>query len=116
MSCIDPCLEITTCNSINFIKGLFDYRNFDISLYDYVIAQEPCDATEHVVMACVNQHVHFMMCLCGIPHRLISGKLLNNVYEWYEYLVNIAPPRSSASLSFIRSFFIYSYSYFVPNK
>lgn len=90
MSCIDPKLELTS-NNIDFIKGLFDYKKFDLSLYDYVIAQEPCDATEHVVRACVEQHIPFMMSLCGVPHKLISGEMLDNVYEWYEYLVDIDP-------------------------
>lgn len=89
MTCIDPKLEISH-NDIKFIKGIFDYRKFDLSIYDYVIAQEPCDATEHVVRACTTQQIPFMMSLCGVPHRLISGKMPKDVNEWYDYLLSIA--------------------------
>ena len=89
MTCIDPKLEVSY-DDIEFIKGIFDYRKFDLSIYEYVIAQEPCDATEHVVRACTKQHIPFMMSLCGVPHKLISGKIPKDVYEWYDYLLNIA--------------------------
>lgn len=88
MTCIEPKLEISS-NDIKLIKGQFNYK-YDLSIYDYVIAQEPCEATEHIVRACINQNVPFMMSLCGVPHRLISGKTPKDVFEWYDYLVNIA--------------------------
>ena len=90
MTCIDPKLELASSDSIECIKGKFDYKAFDLSIYDYVIAQEPCEATEHVVRACINQDVPFFMTLCGVPHRLISGKTPKDVDEWYNYLLNIA--------------------------
>ncbi len=90
MTCIDPKLELISGNNIECIKGKFNYKEFDLSVYDYVIAQEPCDATEHVVRACVNQNVPFYMTLCGVPHRLISGKIPKDVNEWYDYLLSIA--------------------------
>ena len=90
MTCIDPKLEMTSTSDIEFIKEQFNYKKFDLTIYDYVIAQEPCEATEHVVRACTNQHIPFMMSLCGTPHKLISGKTPKNIDEWYEYLVNIA--------------------------
>jgi len=89
MTCIDPKLEITNSN-IGIIKEKFDYQKCDLSKYDYVIAQEPCDATEHVVRACVAQHIPFLMTLCGVPHKLLSGKEPKDVHEWYNYLLNIA--------------------------
>lgn len=61
-----------------------------MSWVDCVIAQEPCDATEHIVRACTSQNIPFLMTLCGVPHKLISGKTLRSVNEWYDYLVNIA--------------------------
>lgn len=89
MSCIDPRLELVS-GDIECIREKFDYKKFDLSPYDYVIAQEPCEATEHVVRACTSRNIPFMMSLCGVPHRLISGQTPNSVEEWYDYLVNIA--------------------------
>lgn len=93
MTCIDPKLEIVSADGIELIKGQFNYKKFELNKYDIVIAQEPCDATEHVVRACVEQNKPFMMTLCGVPHRLISGKMHKNVHEWYRYLVSIDSER-----------------------
>ena len=90
MTCIDPKMELTSGNGVEFIKGKFDYRKFDITAYDYVVAQEPCEATEHVVRACINQNKPFMMALCGVPHKLISGGTPKDEKEWYDYLLNIS--------------------------
>lgn len=90
MTCIDPKMELTSGNGIEFIKDKFDYRKFDITAYDYVVAQEPCEATEHVVRACINQNKPFMMSLCGVPHKLISGGTPKDEKEWYDYLLNIS--------------------------
>lgn len=100
MTCIDPKLELTSGNNIECIREKFNYKEIDLSVYDYVIAQEPCDATEHVVRACVNQNVPFYMTLCGVPHRLISGKIPKDVYEWYDYLLSIA--REEVKLRYIQ--------------
>lgn len=89
MTCIDPKIEMETGYDIEFIKGKFDYKETDLTSYDYVIAQEPCDATEHVVRACIKQKKPFLMTLCGVPHKLLCGKTPKNVEEWYRYLVNI---------------------------
>lgn len=89
MTAIDPRLEIKNSKGITLIKDYFDYRKFDVSDFDFVIGQEPCEATEHVVIACTMQNVPFMMTLCGVPHKLISGETPEDVYEWYDYLVNL---------------------------
>lgn len=90
MTCIDPRLEMKDYTRIRFIKSKFNYKKFDLRQYDYVIAQEPCDATEHIVRACIEQNVPFMMTLCGVPHKLISGKTPKSVEEWYDYLISIS--------------------------
>lgn len=90
MTCIDPKLELTNCKEIKSIKGEFDYTNFDLSNFDCVIAQEPCAATEHIIRACIEQKVPFIMSVCGVPHTLISGEKPENVYKWYYYLLEIS--------------------------
>ena len=90
MTAIDPKLELNYCNNFIGIRDVFDYEKFDLTDYDFVVAQEPCDATEHIVRACINQNKPFMITLCGVPHQLISGETPANVYDWHNYLVNIA--------------------------
>ena len=90
---IDPKINLLDYNvkesKAHFIKEEFNWEKFDLSKYDYVIAQEPCEATEHVVRACSRQNVPFIMILCGVPHRLISGEMQEDVESWYNYLVSI---------------------------
>lgn len=71
-------------------KRLFNYNTFNISDYDFVIAQEPCDATEHVVRACTAHKVPFIMSLCGTPHRMTSGHMPKDIKEWYENLLELS--------------------------
>ena len=89
MTCIDPNVE-PQGNNIEYIQSKFEYTKFDLSPYSFVIAQEPCDATEHIVRACINQNTPFIMSLCGVPHKLISGKMPKDINEWYKYLQNIS--------------------------
>ena len=91
MTCIDPKVEkLSACESdITAKKEIFDFK-YDLSDYDCIVAQEPCDATEHFVRACIEQNKPFIMTLCGVPHTLISGEEPENVYEWYAYLLNIS--------------------------
>lgn len=89
LTCVDPKLELGGSDEVKLIKEKFNCRTFDLSPYDYVIAQEPCDATEHIVRACLNQNVPFIISLCGVPHKLISGKMPASAEEWYDYLVSI---------------------------
>ncbi len=94
MTCIDTALELSRIKNINNIVGIkkaFHYQNFELSPFDFVIAQEPCEATEHVVRACVAANKPFLMSLCGVPHKLINGQMPESYAEWYDYLRNIAP-------------------------
>ncbi|MDO5408529.1 MAG: hypothetical protein Q4F28_14570 [Eubacteriales bacterium] len=80
--------------SVRFVREAFDYRSTSLAGYDWVIAQEPCDATEHIIRACLEQGVPFFVALCGVPHRLISGEMPGDVWEWYEYLHHIDAERT----------------------
>lgn len=75
--------------SLRFVRKAFDYRSTSLEDYDWVIAQEPCDATEHIIRACLEQGVPFFITLCGVPHRRISGEMPGDVWEWYAYLHHI---------------------------
>ena len=74
---------------VNCIKGEFDFTKTDISEYDAIIAQEPCEATEHIIRACVANKKDFIIALCGAPHVLINGDEPESVKEWYDYLQEI---------------------------
>ena len=88
MSAMDPKLEDVS-EDVNLIKESFNYENTNILDYDFIIAQEPCDATEHIVRACVKERKDFIINLCGTPHQLINGTLPKSIDEWYTYLENI---------------------------
>lgn len=94
MTCIDPKVDSSFLNSIKSIKGKFNYLKFDLSEYDYVIAQEPCDATEHIVRACTSQNKPFIISLCGVPHKLISGEMPKKLDDWYDYLWKISKDKT----------------------
>lgn len=91
MTCIDPKVENLATYESNIVvkKEMFDFK-YALDNYDCIVAQEPCDATEHIVRACEEQDKPFIMTLCGVPHTLISGEEPENVYEWYAYLLNIS--------------------------
>lgn len=93
MTGIDPRLEISNTNGIQFLKQEFNFKKVILSSYDYVIAQEPCDATEHIVRACISQNIPFIISLCGVPHKLINGATPKTANEWYNYLLSIAPDK-----------------------
>lgn len=99
MTCIDKIVEPDLISGVKVIKGKFDYRHFNLSDYDFVIAQEPCDATEHVVRACTTQNKPFFMSLCGVPHKLISGGTPKTYEEWYEHLLKVS--NGSAKLIYL---------------
>ena len=90
MTCIDPKVDFSEKSNHIVVKNQkFDYT-YDLSDYDYVIAQEPCDATEHIVKACVEQKKPFIISLCRSPHTLICGKQMKDVSDWHQYLRNIS--------------------------
>lgn len=98
VTCIDPKLEVNDCTNLKTIKGEFNYETFDLTGFDCVIALEPCDATEHIIRACINQNVPFIILLCSIPHSLISGEKPNDVFKWYSFLLSIAPRKIDLEL------------------
>lgn len=90
MTCIDPKVDSALLTGITSIKAKFDHRKFDLSEYDFVIAQEPCDANEHIIRACISQNKPFIVSLCGVPHKLLSGEIPRCYEDWYDYLWKIA--------------------------
>ena len=89
LTCMDPKAEPIEVAKIKVRKEEFHYKKTDLTTYDFVVAQEPCEATEHIVRACSLQKVPFLIVLCGVPHKLISGKMPADVYQWYNYLADI---------------------------
>lgn len=90
MTAMDSRLETDTASAkllkIRGRKELFHYETTDLSGYDAVIAQEPCEATEHIIRACLAAEKPFIISLCGTPHTLISGEEPETVQDWYAYL------------------------------
>ncbi len=90
MSAIDPKLQRIPAH-VEGIVASFHHARTPISSYDAVIAQEPCDATEHIVRSCIRERKDFVISLCAEPHRLISGEQPDSVEAWYRYLVSLDP-------------------------
>ena len=88
MTAIDPKLEIKGYTSFSYIMGCFD-KDMPIDKFELIIGLEPCDATEHIVRACIKARKEFVVALCGVPHDSIDGKKFDDVHEWYDYLVSI---------------------------
>lgn len=89
MTCMDPRVEPAEDEEIEVRKENFHYENVDLSGFDFVVAQEPCEATEHIVRACTRERVPFLVALCGVPHELICGGMPEDVFDWYDYLEGI---------------------------
>lgn len=53
------------------------------------MAQEPCDAAEHLIRACKIQKKNLILTLCGVPHARLDGKMPEDVFEWHDYLKEI---------------------------
>lgn len=94
MTCMDPKVDSSYLDGIKSIKGKFNCHKFDLSEYDFVIAQEPCNATEHIVRACTSQNKPFIISLCGVPHKLISGEMPKKLDDWYNYLWKISKDKT----------------------
>lgn len=88
MTAMDPELmpETVESEAVRCIKDCFHYGQTDVTGYDAVVAQEPCEATEHIVRACTAERKDFLISLCGTPHRLMNGEMPADLTEWYEYL------------------------------
>lgn len=90
MTCLDKIVDPNLTKGVPAIRDTFDYRSFDLSDFDIVIAQEPCDATEHILRACKEQNKIFFMSLCGVPHKIIDGNMPKNYQEWYNHLLKVS--------------------------
>lgn len=71
------------------IKEAFAYGKTNITKFDAVVAQEPCEATEHIIRECIERKKDFVISLCGAPHALMNGEMPEDVYAWYRYLEEI---------------------------
>lgn len=91
VTCMDPRTEPSAGEEIEIRREAFHWEKADLREYDYVVAQEPCQATEHIVRACSGQKVPFIVALCGVPHELIRGGMPEDVFAWYDYLEQIDP-------------------------
>lgn len=91
MSAMDPqiCPESVETYDISWEKEAFIWGKTDIIKYDGVVAQEPCDATEHIIRECVAEKKDFIISLCGTAHRPISGEMPEDLSAWYRYLEEI---------------------------
>lgn len=87
---IDICEFTEDDSNITLLRTEFTGEE-NLSQYDAVIAQEPCDAAERIIKACTEQDKPFFVILCGVPHRRLTGELDNDVYKWYEYLLETYP-------------------------
>lgn len=73
----------------------FYYETTELSCYDAVIAQEPCETTEHIIRACLTAGKPCLISLCGTPHTLISGEEPENLQEWHSYLEGLMAGRGT---------------------
>lgn len=89
MTVIDPMVIMDSSDNISYIKSRFCFDKTDISGYDAIVAQEPCEATEHIIRACIGEKKDFIISLCGAAHRQMNGEMPDDVYQWYNYLEEI---------------------------
>lgn len=90
ITAMDKCRIICDNSSINIISREFTGTE-DLTDYDAVIAQEPCEAAELIIRSCTEQSVPYCVILCGVPHKRLTGVLDTNAYEWYAYLLETYP-------------------------
>lgn len=91
MTAMDPqvILESVEGQNINCIKESFVFGQTDITEFDGIVAQEPCEATEHIIRECVDKKKDFIISLCGVAHPLMNGEMPEDVWAWYDYLEEI---------------------------
>ena len=82
---MDPALE---CENDWHTRKAFDFGT-DLTSYDIVIAQEPCEAAELIIRACVAVDKPFWVQPCGDAHRMLSGEKPRNAMEWWRRLAII---------------------------
>lgn len=97
MEAMDPeLLRMAEVNDgIRCRKEPFIYGKTDVTAFDAVIAEEPCEATEPMIRACVEAKKDFVISLCGTPHLLMNGEMPEDIYAWHQYLCSIAPKNCS---------------------
>lgn len=88
MTAMDPKVEYNNHYFVRCIKQEFT-ENTPIDKYDFIFGLEPCDATEHIIRACVKAKKDFIVVLCGVPHKRIDGIMPEDADSWYNYLVSI---------------------------
>lgn len=70
----DP--KIESISEITCIKALFDYEKTNIEQFDLIVGQEPCMATEHIVISTIlnnKAYIEIKMVL-GKEHAVIRSK------------------------------------------
>ena len=87
---VDICEFTDEAPKIKLIRTEFTGTE-NLSQYDAVIAQEPCDAAERIIKVCTEQNKPFFVILCGVPHRRLTGELDDDVHQWYDYLLETYP-------------------------
>lgn len=87
ITAMDQCDIQCNVSGINLVMQKFTGAE-DLSGFDAVIAQEPCDAAELIIKTCTEQNIPYCVILCGVPHARSSGVLDDDVYAWYAYLLS----------------------------
>lgn len=88
---VDPQVvsESAEVHNVSCRKARFTFEKTDITEFDGIVAQEPCEATEHIIRECVAKKKDFVISLCGVEHRLMNGEMPEDVFAWYHYLEEI---------------------------
>ena len=90
ITALDQCDIQCNVSGINLVMHKFTGVE-DLSAFDAVIAQEPCEATELIIKSCTEQNVPYCVILCGVPHIRLTGVFDDDVYAWYAYLLSTYP-------------------------
>ncbi len=80
-------------DKLSLYKQTFDYQVDHVSDYDLCIGLEPCEATEHIIRACLKENKDFMIGLCASAHDALDGTKFKDFRDWYKYLRLIDPER-----------------------
>ena len=90
VTCIDPkILKQEQSENFKSIRGRFDL-GFDISDFDLIIGEEPCQATEYIVRACKIHKKPFILTLCAEVHKIpLTKQSFKSYKDWHVYLANL---------------------------